>query len=46
MYHSDNPMYKLCVVEYIKAYAASPKYNQRQVFIFMVDPLIRDFKIF
>ena len=46
MYHSGNEMYKMCVVEYIKAYAVSPKYTQRQVFIFMVDPLLKDFEIF
>ncbi len=46
MYHSGNEMYKMCVVEYIKAYAVSPKYTQRQVFVFMIDPIVKDFEAF
>jgi serine/threonine-protein phosphatase 4 regulatory subunit 1 len=46
MYFSGDDMHKLCIVENIRAYAISPKYNERQVFIFMVDPLINNFAVF
>ena len=29
MYFSGDEMYKMCIVENIRAYAVSPKYNQR-----------------
>jgi len=41
MYNSENPLYKMTVVENIKAFAVLPKYNFRQVFIQMIEPILK-----
>jgi len=46
MYNSGNPLYKMTVVENIKAFAVLPKYSYRQVFLSMIEPLIQHMEIF